>query len=146
VVQLKVEVNGRDYEIEIIGNKARVNGKEVDLELKEEEITVDGTKFHLDFLLEGEPSLMIINGMTFLVSKGSLGNASVKELKAPINGQITDVLVLPASQVKKGQILVILEAMKMENQIKSPVNGRIKEVRVVKGQAVKMGETVVTFE
>lgn len=143
---MKVEVNGRDYEIEIIGNKARVNGKEVDLELKEEEIIVGGTKFHLDFFLEGEPSLMIINGMTFLVSKGSLGSASVKELKAPINGQITDVLVVPSSQVKKGQVLVILEAMKMENQIKSPVNGRIKEVRVVKGQAVRMGETIVTFE
>ena len=50
------------------------------------------------------------------------------------------------SEVKKGQLLVILEAMKMENQIKSHVNGSIREIKVCKDQSVKMGQVLVTFE
>lgn len=143
---MKIEVNGNDYDIEILGNKAKVNGESIDIKLNEEEILINGKKFHLDFIEEGEPSLMIINGMTYLVSKSALAGISVRELKAPISGLIIDVLVAAGSEVNKDQPLVILEAMKMENQIKSPLKGRIREIRVDKGQSVKTGEVLVTFE
>jgi biotin carboxyl carrier protein len=143
---MKIEVNGNDYDIEILGNKAKVNGENIDVTLNEEEILINGKKFHLDFIEEGEPSLMIINGMTYLVSKSAVGSISVRELKAPISGLIIDVLVTAGSEVNKDQPLVILEAMKMENQIKSPLKGRIREIRVDKGQSVKTGDVLVTFE
>jgi biotin carboxyl carrier protein len=142
---MKINVNGNCYEIEIIGNKTTVNGKEIKLTPNENEIIIDGKQFFLDFFEEGEPSLMIINGISYLVSKNASESTSVKELKAPINGQIVDVFVKEGKDVVKGQLLIILEAMKMENQMKSPVKGRIKKVRVKKGQLVKSGEVLVTF-
>jgi biotin carboxyl carrier protein len=48
--------------------------------------------------------------------------------------------------IKEGQVLMILEAMKMEIQIKSPVSKRIKEIKVSKGQSVKIGDVLISFE
>lgn len=142
---MKIDVNGNCYEVEVVGNEVRVNGKKIDLKQNEEQITIGQNQFFLDFFEEGEPSLLIINGMSYLVSKSTSENTLLKELKAPINGQIVDVFAVEGKDVVKGQLLVILEAMKMENQIKSPAKGRIKEVKVKKGQLVKTGEVLVTF-
>ena len=57
-----------------------------------------------------------------------------------------DVFVTAGDDVVRGQVLVTLEAMKMENQVKSTVKGRIKAVKVKKGQLVKGGEVLITFE
>lgn len=143
---MKIEVNGNQYEVEISGNKAIVNGNPLDLKFNEEVITLNGKQFFLDFLEEGEPTLMIINGISYLVSKSASEGLSAKELKAPIGGQIVDVFVAEGEDVVKGQLLLILEAMKMENQMKSPVTGRIKQVKVKKGQLAKGGEVLLTFE
>jgi glutaconyl-CoA/methylmalonyl-CoA decarboxylase subunit gamma len=67
-------------------------------------------------------------------------------VRAPISGRVIDVLVQVGSNVTEGQTLIILEAMKMENQIKSPVSAKISEVKVDKGQSVKTGEVLVAFE
>ncbi|MGB8033487.1 MAG: acetyl-CoA carboxylase biotin carboxyl carrier protein subunit, partial [Nitrososphaeraceae archaeon] len=74
-------------------------------------------------------------------------HASLKEIKAPISGEITNVLVNVGSRVKEGQTLVLIEAMKMEIQIKSPVSGMIiKEIKVSKGHSVKTGDPLLLFE
>jgi biotin carboxyl carrier protein len=143
---MKIEVNGNCYEVEISRNKATVNGKAFELKLDGEEITINGKHFFLDFLEEGEPSLMIINGLSYLVSKSSSEGITAKELRAPISGQIVDVFVTEGSYVVKGQLLLTLEAMKMENQMKSSVKGRIREVKVKKGQLAKSGEVLLTFQ
>jgi len=49
----------------------------------------------------------------------------------------------PGAQVARGQTVVILEAMKMENDLASPIAGRVKEVRVSKGQTVNQGDVLV---
>ena len=143
---MKIIVNGNCYDIEINGNEVKINDKEIEIKSNEEEITIDGKQFFLNFFEEGDPSLMIINGISYLVSKNELENTLVKELKAPISGQIVDIFATKGKDVLKGQLLIILEAMKMENQLKSPVKSRIKEVKVKKGQQVKSGEILVTFE
>ena len=143
---MKIEVNGNWYEVEITGNQAIVNGKPLDLKFNEQEIVLNGKEFSLDFLEEGEPSLMIVNGVSYLISKSKSEDLSVKELRAPIGGQIVDVFIKEGHDVKKGDLLLILEAMKMENQMKSPVSGRIKQIKVKKGQLAKSGEVLLTFE
>ena len=143
---MKIEVNGTNYDIDIIGDKALVNGKEMGVNLNEDEIKIGGDIFRLDFVEEGEPSLMIINGMTYVVSRRLADNALSKEIKSPMSGKIVGIFTKVGSEVKKGQLLVILEAMKMENQIKSHVNGSIREIKVCKDQSVKMGQVLVTFE
>jgi biotin carboxyl carrier protein len=143
---MKVQVDGNSYDVEIAGNTATVNGKKFDLKSNEEEIILDGKQYFLDFLEEGEPSLLIINGMSYLVSKSASVGVSAKELRAQISGEIVDVFVTEGSDVIKGQLLLTLEAMKMENQMKSPVKGKIREVKVKKGQLAKRGEVLLTFQ
>lgn len=147
---MKVEVNGKEYDIEFLGNKARIDGKEIAIRIDQDEITIssESNKFHLDFLLqEGEQSsFLIVNGMAYNISKDVYSVAPLKELKAPISGQIIDVSAIPGREVKRGELVIILEAMKMENQIRSPIKGRIKEIKVKKGQSVKSGDVLLTFE
>jgi pyruvate carboxylase subunit B len=59
-------------------------------------------------------------------------------------GSILDVLVKVGDQVKAGDTVVKLEAMKMENDLQSPVTGVVQEVRVSKGDNVSVGEVLVT--
>jgi biotin carboxyl carrier protein len=110
---------------------------------------IEGKTFYLDFVYkgdEGEPSLMIINGMTYMLSKSSLSYTQLKEIKAPMSGKVTDVFVSVRSQVKQGQPLAAIEAMKMEIQIRSPSVGIIKEVNISKDHSVKTGEILMAFE
>lgn len=58
------------------------------------------------------------------------------EIKTPMAGTILDVRVAVGQQVKKGQVIAILEAMKLENEVVSTVDGVVKQVLVNKGQAV----------
>ncbi|MDD4169515.1 MAG: biotin/lipoyl-binding protein [Desulfotomaculaceae bacterium] len=71
----------------------------------------------------------------------TLGDAGT--VTSPMPGMINDVKVKAGDLVKPGDILVILEAMKMENQIKADISGTVKEVKVTKGQAVNGGDPLV---
>jgi biotin carboxyl carrier protein len=142
----KIKVNETIYDIEILGEKVTADGKEIEVKVNEDKIIIEGNSFNIDFTEEGDPSIMIINGMVYVVSKGSLGYLTVNEIKAPMNGKIVKILVNEGDQVNNGQILVVLEAMKMENQIRSPKKGTIKNIKIVNDQTVKIGDTLLTFE
>ena len=61
-------------------------------------------------------------------------------------GKITAVLVSEVDQVEKGQGLMIVEAMKMENEVRSSLTGQVKEVKVKTGDAVEAGKVLVVVE
>lgn len=67
-------------------------------------------------------------------------------VNAPMNGNIVDVKVSAGQTVKSGDVLVVLEAMKMENEIMSPKDGVISAVCVTKGETVDTGKTLVTIQ
>lgn len=67
-------------------------------------------------------------------------------INAPMPGTINDVKVKVGDSVKKGQVLLILEAMKMENEIMSPSDGIIASVNVSKGASVNAGDVLVSFK
>ncbi|HHV53234.1 MAG: biotin/lipoyl-binding protein [Synergistota bacterium] len=69
--------------------------------------------------------------------------AGATTVSAPMPGKILKVSVQPGSAVKSGELLLILEAMKMENEILSPASGTVKEVRVKAGDSVNTGDTLV---
>jgi len=66
-------------------------------------------------------------------------------LRAPMPGTILSVTAAAGQQVKRGDILLILEAMKMENEIVAHIDGTIAAIYVQKGSAVNAGETLVSF-
>lgn len=71
------------------------------------------------------------------------GGASVT---SPMPGNIWKVMVKPGDNVKNGDVLIILEAMKMENEIFAPADGVVASVEVKEGVAVGAGDLLVTFE
>ncbi len=109
-------------------------------------IVIKGTEFHLDFEEEGDPSLMIIDGMAYLVSRSYLTEKVSDEIRAPISGRVIDIPARKRYRVERGQLIIVLEAMKMENEIKSHATRWIKDIVVSKGQSVKAGDILVTFD
>lgn len=75
----------------------------------------------------------------------NLKSAKVNELKAPMPGLVLDIRVSEGSEVKKGDAVVVLEAMKMENILKSPTDGIIKKINIKKGVAVEKNQILIQF-
>ena len=71
--------------------------------------------------------------------------ADAKPIPSPMPGTILAVNVTAGQAVKSGDVLVILEAMKMENEIKAPADGTVATVNVEKGATVDSGQTLVTL-
>lgn len=67
-------------------------------------------------------------------------------VEVPITGRIIGVNVKPGDEVKEGDILCLLESMKMENPILAPVDGTINQVNVAVDQVVNPGETIAVIE
>ncbi len=67
-------------------------------------------------------------------------------VEVPITGKIIDVNVKSGDEVKEGDILCILESMKMENPILAPVDGTINEIKVAVNQVVNPGEVIAVIE
>jgi|SRR5215469_6597847 len=68
------------------------------------------------------------------------------EIKAAMPGRVVNVLVGEGDQVKADQGVVVVEAMKMENEVKSPKQGKVLEVKVIAGQAVEKGQVMMVIE
>jgi biotin carboxyl carrier protein len=67
-------------------------------------------------------------------------------VKSPMPGKVVKVLVRAGDDVKAGQGIVVVEAMKMENELKAPRDGKVRDVAVQEGQAVEAGQPLATLE
>ena len=72
--------------------------------------------------------------------------AGVSAVKAPLPGTVNEIKVKVGQAVKKGDTVIVLEAMKMENNIDADRDGKIAEIRVAKGDTVMEGAVLVTIE
>jgi len=75
----------------------------------------------------------------------SLAVNKVQQIKAPMPGLVLNVLVAEGDEVKKGDNLLVLEAMKMENMIKSPTDGIIKKIGIKRGDKVEKNQVLINF-
>jgi len=103
----------------------------------------------------GFPDSVDINGTRYSVDVSKIDSShyggetkSVKhtgggKITAVLPGQISSLQAKPGQEVKKGQLLGILEAMKMENEILAPCDGKIHSVRVERGQTVMRGDLIL---
>ena len=76
------------------------------------------------------------------VSQGAQGSVTVA---APMPGKILGIKASVGQAVKKGEVLVILEAMKMENEIVAPEDGTVASINVANGDSVEAGATIATL-
>lgn len=86
--------------------------------------------------------------MDLLLEKMGIDNSEAyvaNDLKAPMPGLILDTMVTPGQEVKKGDQLLILEAMKMENVLKAPGDGTVSSIEISQGDSVEKGEILIKF-
>jgi biotin carboxyl carrier protein len=121
---------GKSYNIEIL--KIDKVAKQVDLKLN--------GKLNVVKLTDKFDALLKSLGMDNLAAK------KVLELKAPMPGLVLSILVNEGDTIAKGDSLLVLEAMKMENIIKSPTEGVIKKIHAVKGSAVEKNQILISFQ
>lgn len=75
-------------------------------------------------------------------SSGAAGSVTVK---APMPGKILSIKATEGQAVKKGDVILLLEAMKMENEVVAPQDGTIATINVASGAAVEAGDTLATL-
>ena len=119
--QVKVNIEGKDYLVEV-----------GDTSVNPVLVTVDGEQYEV-FLgdIEQHTSQVISQAV-----KPSAPDLGLKTITAPMPGDIVEVLVESGDQVRMGQPLCVLEAMKMKNVIRSPRDGKVASVKVAAGQEV----------
>ena len=74
------------------------------------------------------------------------GDATPDRLEAPMPGKVLSVSVAPGDSVQAGDVLLVVEAMKMEHTVRAPVDGTVREVKAAAGDMVSPGVPLVTFE
>ncbi len=121
--------NNQSYNIELI----KVNEEEKTMVLK-----INSIKYNLE-LKDKYDELLHNLGLDNIATK------KVNDIKAPMPGMVLNVLVNEGDSVKKGDALLVLEAMKMENIIKSPTEGVIKKITAIKGVAVEKNQLLIQF-
>jgi biotin carboxyl carrier protein len=87
-----------------------------------------------------------VNGRRVRRSSEAAGAAGEQRILAPMPGRVLRVLVAPGVEVAARQPLVVVEAMKMENELSSPKAGHVKDVLVTEGQSVEAGRLLVIVE
>lgn len=138
----KFKINGNEYTVHIAnveGNIAEVevNGTPYNVELDKE---LRQTKTPKLVRPEAIPTTDTHPSVAKTASPGAATSGSIK---APLPGVILDVHVKPGDTVKMGQRLIVLEAMKMENNIDSDKEGRVLDVKVRKGDSVLEGDVLI---
>jgi biotin carboxyl carrier protein len=118
-------------------------------------IKVNGTPYEVEVQEIGGPSAPAAPVAAKPKGRAAAGQQAVKttqpavasagDVAAPMPGTVLKVKVAAGETVKKGQVLLILEAMKMENEIVSPADGKVAALNVEAGKSVTAGEVMVTI-
>ena len=104
-------------------------------------VNVDGTEFSVC----ADENATVTAVPTAPVAKKQTAAAGNVEVKAPIPGVIQEINVKEGQSVKKGDVLFVLEAMKMKNNIIAPQNGSIASINISKGDTVTHGQVLLTI-
>ena len=116
--------------------------------MKKYRVNVNGTQYDITLeVLEGEAAAAAPKAAPAAApaAPAAKAPAGAQAINAPMPGTILAVNVKPDQAVKRGDVLVVLEAMKMENEIMAPNDGTVGTVNVAKGQSVQSGATLLTL-
>ncbi len=155
VIPIEITGDGGRYRVALDGEVLAVDARPTggggwSLLLGQASSAADVTEEDGGFVVhvEGEAYAIRVEEETRYIIRTRGGAAAVggQVLKAPMPGRVVLVEVAVGQTVKPGDGLVILEAMKMENEFKASVAGSVKEIRVEVGQAVNPGDVLLVIE
>jgi biotin carboxyl carrier protein len=161
-----VVIDKNQYQVTKEGDNFLVNGSALEWDIKKIEDRIyhiiKGGKSHTLELIsmnheEKSIKVKLDHKVTTLIIKdrydllleklgmNTQAGTKIKDIKAPMPGLIFDIKVKVGDQVKKGDPVLVLEAMKMENILKSPGDGEVKEIKVKKGASVEKNQVLIQF-
>lgn len=159
-------VNQKEFLVEIVDDhQVLVNGQALQIDFGSIHgqpvftLLLDGHSYE-GFVYPGEEQLeILLMGRQFPVkvedererrlratAGGSVYEAGEFHLKSPMPGMVVSIPVEEGQTVEKGQVLVILESMKMQNELKSPRSGTIHRIRVQTGESVEQKQTLLSVQ
>ncbi|MBK7819943.1 MAG: biotin/lipoyl-binding protein [Tessaracoccus sp.] len=113
-------------------------------------VTVNQTEYEIDVEVEQEerpqlgPIVIGVNGGSNQIpTKASVSAVSSNAVVAPLAGSVARILVADGDEIEAGQVLLVLEAMKMETEITAPAAGKVVAVLVSPGDAVQGGQALI---
>jgi|MTBAKSStandDraft_2_1061841.scaffolds.fasta_scaffold04235_11 biotin carboxyl carrier protein len=147
--EITLEINGKEYKVKVQefgAEKAR--------------LSVNGTEYTVGLKDLGEPKALDIRPAAPPVKRASAAPAAKEgdslrkpkevvgsgHVTAPLPGLILEILVKEGDKVKAGEDVLIMEAMKMENEVQSPQEGTVKEIKVRRGDSVYEGDILIVLE
>lgn len=157
-------VEGKEFTVEVLDEKhISVNGKvyEVDFESVSGQpvysLIVDG-RSHESYVARGDDNWQVLlRGRLYPITVederekrlraaagGGVTEGGEFVLKAPMPGLVVAVPVSEGQEVKKGQVILILESMKMQNELKAPRDGTVQRVKVKAGESVEQKQTLLS--
>lgn len=120
-----------------------LNGKSVEVLVEESDgeyrVMIDGVLYHVKVVDERTKRLAEAAGAAFGATGGEVN------IKSPMPGLIVAIPVKEGQSLKKGQVVVVLESMKMENEIKAPRDATVTSIKVNPRQTVEQGQLLVTM-
>jgi biotin carboxyl carrier protein len=159
-------INGQEYEVEIVDERhVRVGDKllTVDFESVSGQpvysLILDGKSFE-SFVYQGDEDWeVLLRGRQYQVkvederekrlraaAGGGVAEGGEFHLKAPMPGLVVSVPVEEGQEIAKGQVLLILESMKMQNELKAPRDGTVGRIRVKAGESVEQKQTLLSVQ
>ncbi len=162
-----VVVDGKTHQVELArGDKTwlcKIDGQEMEVDAvltarEQLSVLVEGKAYEIkrERSLQGELH-MVIGSARYAVEvqdprslrtrRAVAGSeAGPQKVKAPMPGKIVRILVNEQDEVKAGQSLIVMEAMKMQNEMKSPKDGRVQKILTAEGSTVNAGDTLAIVE
>ena len=147
--------------IAFLKGEAKVNVRKVDPNAKANEgrqtqsgrysVVVNGSRYNVEVSEGFNDSIQVksiteVEGKSVKSAKSAVAGATENDIVASLPGAVHKILVSAGDHVKKGQAIVVLEAMKMEIEVKAPKDGIIGSIEVSKGQSVANNQVVAKFK
>lgn len=163
----KAAISDNNYQVNIEKDQVLIDGEKVDFDLAKlsegkyhvisnnksfsiDLVSIDHTKKVVELKVNNSVyQVSLKDKMDELLEKlgmDKLVEAKSEDLKAPMPGLILEIAVEKGQEITKGDKLLILEAMKMENVIKAAADGIVNEIKVEVGNSVDNGQVLITFE
>ncbi|MDV5973257.1 UNVERIFIED_CONTAM: biotin/lipoyl-binding protein [Streptococcus canis] len=115
--------------------------------MKRYEVTVNGQVYEVSLreLTDGETIEVSQPAAPATEKETNANSTSGLQVKAPMSGTVLSILVTEGKAVKKGEAILILEAMKMENEILAPADGLVSKIHVAANQTVDSDQVLISF-
>ena len=151
-MRLRIAVDGRERDVRVDGEvpnlTVTVDGRPVPVRIEVEgtiaTADVEGRIVRLEFgggvRVEGQPRRVEV---AWLPDEAAHEGLAIVEVRPPMPGRIVKVLAKAGDTVRRGAPLLVLEAMKMQNEIPAPIAGVVRDVRVREGDQVGIADVLV---